>query len=244
MGAMPSVLRRELAGYFSTPLAYVFIVVFLLLCGFFTFEIGGFFESNQADMRALFGFLPWLYLFLVPALAMRLWAEERRSGTIELLMTLPVSAWEAVIGKYLAAWIFTSIALLFTVPLWVTVNVLGDPDNGAIVTGYLGAVLMAGGFLAIGSTVSALTKNQVIAFVLTVVACFLFMMLGLPRVLGVLSDVAPAWVVNTVSGFSFLTQFSDLQKGVVDLRAVVFFVTLIVCLLIANVIIIDTKKAD
>lgn len=244
MSAMASVLRRELGGYFATPVAYVFIVVFLLLCGFFTFELGNFFESNQADLRGFFGFLPWLYLFLIPALAMRLWAEERKSGTIELLMTLPVPTWAAVVGKFLAAWAFTGIALGLTAPLWVTVNRLGDPDNGAILTGYLGALLMAGGFLAIGSTISALTKNQVIAFVLSVVACFLFLMAGLPRVLGVVGDVAPEWVVSTVASFSFLTQFSDLQKGVVDLRAVVFFASLIVSLLVANVIVVDLKKAS
>jgi ABC-2 type transport system permease protein len=164
--------RRELASYFATPLAYVFILIFLVLASAFTFYLGGFYERGQADLAPFFNFLPWLYLFLIPAISMRLWAEERRSGSIELLLTQPITLWQAVLGKFLAAWAFAGIALALTFPLWITVAYLGAPDHGAIVTGYLGALLMAGGFLAIGSCMSALTRNQVIAFILGVVACF------------------------------------------------------------------------
>ncbi len=182
MTGWASVLRRELGGYFATPVAYVFIVIFLILAGVATFQLGGFFVRGQADLSPFFTFHPWLYLFLIPALSMRLWAEERRSGTIELLLTLPISPAGAVVGKYLAAWLFAGIALALTFPLWVTVNVLGDPDNGAIFTAYLGSLLMAGGFLAIGSAVSAATKSQVIAFVISVVLCFAMLLLGFSAV--------------------------------------------------------------
>jgi ABC-2 type transport system permease protein len=177
------IFKRELAGYFATPVAYVFIVVFLLLAGFFTFQLGDFYAdgNGQASLTGFFGWHPWLYLFLVPALSMRLWAEERKQGTIELLMTLPITLSEAVLGKFLAAWAFAGVALLLTFPMWITVNYLGDPDNGTILAGYIGSFLMAGGFLAIGSCVSALTKNQVIAFVLSVSVCLVFLLVGFPR---------------------------------------------------------------
>ena len=180
MNMIKGVFRRELRSYFATPVAYVFIVIFLMLTGVFTFYLGGFYEREQADLRPFFNFHPWLYLFLVPAVAMRLWAEERKSGTIELLMTLPVSPLQAVVGKFLAAWAFIGIALLLTFPIWITVNYLGDPDNGVILSAYTGSFLMAGGFLAIGSCISATTRNQVIAFVLTVVVCFGFLLAGFP----------------------------------------------------------------
>jgi len=240
-----AVLKRELGAYFNTPVAYVFIIVFLVLCGVFTFAegFGRFFERGQADLRVFFNFHPWLYLFLIPALSMRLWAEERRSGTIEMLMTLPVPAWAAVVGKYLAAWAFTGIALALTFPLWITVNQLGNPDNGAILTSYLGSLLMAGGFLAIGATISSLTKSQVIAFVLTVVVCFAFLLAALPPVQGVLDAWAPAWALETVASFSFLTQFEDFAKGVVNLPAVVFFASLIAALLGINIAVLDADRA-
>ena len=176
MNAVRTIFRRELVSYFSTPVAYVFIVMFLVLTGVFTFYIGNFFERGQADLIPFFSFHPWLYLFLVPAITMRLWAEERKSGTIELLLTLPVSMYQVVLGKFLAAWAFTGIALIFTFPIWITVNYLGDPDNGVILAAYVGSFLMAGGFLAIGAAISALSRNQVIAFILTVVTCFLFLL--------------------------------------------------------------------
>ncbi|MEQ9563031.1 MAG: ABC transporter permease subunit, partial [Woeseiaceae bacterium] len=183
MKMIKALFRRELRSYFATPVAYVFIVIFLVLMGTFTFYLGGFYERGQADLQPFFSFHPWLYLFLVPAIAMRLWAEERKTGSIELLMTLPITAWQAVLGKFLAAWAFTGIALLLTFPIWITVNYLGDPDNGVIVAAYIGSFLMAGGFLAIGACLSAITRNQVIAFVITVVVSFGFLLSGFPMVL-------------------------------------------------------------
>ena len=177
------ILRRELASYFATPLAYVFILIFLVLANAFTFYLGDFYQRGQADLKPFFAFHPWLYLFLIPALSMRLWAEERKSGTIELLMTLPVRTWEAVLGKYLAAWLFTGVALALTFPIWITVNYLGSPDNGVIFASYLGSLLLAGGFLAVGSCMSALTRSQVVAFILGVVACFVLLLAGYPMVI-------------------------------------------------------------
>ncbi|USN99572.1 MAG: ABC transporter permease subunit [Phycisphaeraceae bacterium] len=237
-----SVFRRELTGYFVTPVAYVFIVIFLVLAGVATFQLGNLFERGQADLLPFFGFLPWLYLFLIPALSMRLWAEERKSGTIELLLTLPITPAGAVVGKYLAAWVFAGISLALTFPLWITLNKLGSPDNGAILTGYLGSLLMAGGFLAIGSTVSAATKSQVIAFVISVVLCFAMLLLGFSAVQDFFSGWVPAPVMDTLSTFSFMTQFDMLSRGVIEARSIVFFVSLIGCLLVANVIIVETRR--
>ena len=236
--------KRELRSYFTTPVAYVFIVIFLLLAGSFTFYIGSFYERGQADLEPFFTFHPWLYLFLVPAVSMRLWAEERKSGTIELLLTLPITMWQAVLGKFLAAWAFIGIALALTFPLWITVNYLGDPDNGVIITSYLGSFLMAGAFLAIGACISAATRNQVIAFILTVVVCFLFLLAGYPLVLDFFRALAPQVVVDAISGLSFLTHFSAISKGVLDLRDVVYFMLTIGFWLYANAVVIDLKKAD
>ena len=238
------IFRRELAGYFATPIAAVFIVIFLMLSGAFTFYLGNFFVRGQADLTPFFDFHPWLYLVLIPALAMRLWAEERKGGTIELLLTLPVTMGEAVVGKFLAAWCFTGIALGLTFPMWITVNILGDPDNGVIVASYLGSLLMAGGFLAIGSCMSALTKNQVIAFVISVVVCLAFILSGFPLVLEFFSGWAPQFVLSAISSFSFLTHFQSISKGVLDLRDIFFFVTLIAFWLFATATIIDMKKAE
>ena len=237
------IFRRELQAYFATPLAYVFIVIFLALAGAFTFFLGNFFERGQADLDAFFVFHPWLYLFLVPAIAMRLWAEERRSGTIELLMTLPVTSFQAVLGKFLAAWLFAGIALALTFPIWLTVNYLGAPDNGVILLSYLGSWLMAGAFIAIGSCMSALTTSQVIAFVLGAVACFVFVMSGMELVLAGFRSWAPATVTDVVASFSFITQFGRMTKGVLDLTSVVFFASLIVVCLIVNALVVDLKKA-
>ncbi len=239
-----TILKRELSGYFATPVAYVFIVIFLVLTGVFTFDLGGFFERGQADLRPFFDFHPWLYLFLIPAVSMRLWAEERRSGSVELLLTLPLPLWATVTGKFLAAWAFAGIALALTFPMWITVNVLGDPDNGTILAAYLGSLLMAGGFLAIGSGISALTKSQVIAFVITVVICFCFLLAGFPPVLDLFSGWAPPVVVDAISSFSFLTHFDSISKGVIDLRDLVFFFSLIAAALFANVIVIDLRRAN
>lgn len=236
--------RRELGSYFTTPIAYVFIVIFLFLSGIFTFNLGNFFPRGQADLLPFFSYHPWLYLFLIPALAMRLWAEERKSGTIELLLTLPMTMGQAVVGKFLAAWAFTAIALALTFPIWLTVNFLGDPDNGSILAAYLGSLLMAGGFLAIGSCISAVTKNQVIAFIVTVVVCLAFILSGFPMVLDFFTGWAPQVIVDAISSFSFLTHFNALSRGVVDARDVIYFVTLMAVWLFANAIIIEAKKAD
>jgi ABC-2 type transport system permease protein len=244
MGGIGIIAKRELNAYFATPLAYVFIVIFLALMGVFTFYLGGFYERGQADLTPFFNFHPWLYLFLVPAISMRLWSEERKSGSIELLMTLPVTTTDAVIGKFLAAWAFTAVALALTFPIWITVNWLGDPDNGVILAAYLGSLLMAGGFLAIGSCISAANRNQVVAFILTLVICFLFLLAGFPLVLDFFSDWAPQAIVDTVSGLSFLTHFNAISKGVVDLRDVFYFLIVIGTWLYATAIVLDLKKAD
>jgi ABC-2 type transport system permease protein len=236
--------RRELGSYFATPLAYVFILIFLVLAASFTFYLGGFFERGQSDLAPFFNFLPWLYLFLIPAISMRLWAEERKSGTIELLMTQPITLWQAVLGKFLAAWCFATIALALTFPLWVTVEYLGAPDHGAIVTAYLGSALMAGGFLAIGSCMSALTRNQVIAFILGVVACFVFLLAGFPLVLDAFSGWAPQGLVDAIAALSFLTHFEALSKGVIDLRDVLYFAMTIVFFLVATSLVLDARKSD
>ncbi|MEI9989302.1 MAG: ABC transporter permease [Rhizomicrobium sp.] len=237
------IFKREFAAYFATPLAYVFIVIFLFAMGTFTFYVGRFYDNNIADLSVFFGYHPWLYLFLVPAIAMRLWAEERRTGTMELLLTLPVPLWATVVGKYLAAWAFIAVALALTFPIWLTVNYLGDPDNGVIVASYIGSLLMAGGYLAIGAAISATTSNQVIAFVVTVVVCFLFTIAGAPLVLDFFRGWAPLVLVNAVSSFSFLTHFTAISRGVIDLRDLVFFVTLIALFLTANVVVVDLKKS-
>jgi ABC-2 type transport system permease protein len=238
------IFRRELAAYFTTPVAYVFIVIFLLLAGSVTFYVGGFFERGQADLEPFFDFHPWMYLFLIPALSMRLWAEERRSGSVELLLTLPVTVPQAVLGKFLAAWVFTGIALALTVPFWITVNYLGSPDNGVIFASYLGSFLMAGTFLAIGAAVSALTRSQVIAFVVSAALCFVFIATGSPIVQGPLRAWLPTSITDAVSSLSVLDHFSSILRGQVELRDLVFFVGLAAVFLFANVELVELKKAD
>ena len=238
-----AIFKRELSAYFATPVAYVFIVIFLFITGIFTFYLGGFYERGQADLEPFFVFHPWLYLFLIPAIAMRLWAEERKSGSIELLMTLPVSLGQAVTGKFLAAWCFTALALTLTFPMWITVNYLGQPDNTVILVSYVGSLLMAGGFLAIGSCISALTKSQVVAFVVSIVICFFFILTGFPVVINFFQGWAPQAIIDLISSFSFLTHFDSIQKGVIDLRDVIYFGTLIGFWLYANTVAIEAKKA-
>ncbi len=237
------VARRELRGYFATPLAYIFIVIFLALTGAFAFYVGGFFTREQADLEPFFIYHPWLYLMLIPAIAMRLWAEERKTGTIEVLMTLPVTTAQAVLGKYFAAWVFSAIALALTFPMWITVNVLGNPDNGVILASYVGSLLMAGAFLAIGSCISALTKNQVIAFIVAATMCFLFTLSGLDLVLNFFRAWSPELLVRTIASMSFLTHFTAVTKGVIELRDILFFSSLIVFWLFANVVVVDLRKA-
>ena len=242
MRAIRAIFKRELGGYFATPIAYVFLTIFVLLCGVFTFYLGRFIELGQADLQSFFLFHPWLYLFLIPALAMRLWAEERRGGTIELLLTLPVTMTEAVLGKFFAAWAVAVVALAMTAPIWLTVNYLGDPDNGVILAAYIGSALMAGAFLAIGTCFSALSKNQVIAFVLSAAACLAFVLSGYPLVLELFGAWAPAVVVEAVSSLSFLTRFNSIARGVIDLRDVVYFVSMIAFWLYATALVIDLEK--
>ena len=242
MNAVIAIFRREFAAYFATPIAFVFLAVYLLAMGVFTFSVGHFYDTGVADLTIFFSYHPWLYLFLIPALAMRLWAEEKRSGSIELLLTLPLPVWATVLGKYLAAWAFAGLALVLTFPVWLTVNYLGAPDNGVILASYLGSFLMAGAYLAIGAAVSAATSNQVIAFVVAVVVCFLFTAAGAPLVMESLSGWAPLPLVEAIASFSFLAHFRAITDGVIDLRDIIFFLSLIGVFLFANVLIIDTGK--
>ena len=238
------ILRRELASYFATPLAYVFIIIFLVSANAFTFYVGAFYQRGQADLRPFFMFHPWLYLFLIPALTMKLWAEERKSGSIELLMTLPVRPYEAVLGKFLAAWLFTALALVLTFPIWITVNYLGHPDNGVIFASYLGSLLLAGGFLAIGSCMSALTRNQVVAFILGVVACFVLLLAGYPMVLDAFRGWAPETLIEAVASLSLLTHFQSITRGVLEARDVLYFAMLIAFFLFTTTVAVDLRKAD
>jgi ABC-2 type transport system permease protein len=237
-----AVFKRELKGYFSTPLAYVFLVIFLFFSGYLTFR-EGFYDMRQADMRLFFTNLPLLFVFMVPSTAMRLWAEERKVGSIELLFTLPITIWQAVLGKFLAAWLFLAIALALTFPMIITVCYLGDPDLGLVFTGYVGSLLMAGGFLAIGCFFSALSKNQVISFVLSVVACAILVFAGMPSTLNYVSTYLPAGLVNALETMSFLTHFDSVQKGVLKFADLSYFVLLIVGWIAACTIVLDERKA-
>jgi ABC-2 type transport system permease protein len=243
MRNMLTVACRELAGYFATPVATVFIVIFLVLQGALTFNLGNFFERGQADLGAFFMFVPWVFLLLVPAVTMRLWAEERRLGTIELLLSLPIQEWQAVLGKFLAAWAFCGIALVLTFPFVITVNLLGSPDNGAIACGYLGALLVAGAFLAIGAAVSAITKNQVIAFVLGVVVCFVFAVASYPLVTDFLSRRVPV-LADVARRLAVLDRFQDFTRGVISARDLIFFATFIGFWLFLNTMIVESRKAS
>ena len=244
MSNISILFRREFSSFFATPVAYVFIGIFLILSGVFTFFVGGFYERGQADLLPFFKFHPWLYLFLVPAISMRSWSEQRKSGTIELLMTLPISSWQAMLAKHLAAWSVLGLSLLLTFPLWLTVNYLGNPDNGIIVAAYVGSWLMAGAFLSIGMCMSAITKNQVIAFILSLVVCFLFVVSGSNIVLDAFKSWAPSMVIDVVASFSFLTHFEAMAKGVIALNDLIYFLIVTGCWLFAGLVIIEQKKAD
>lgn len=237
-----AIFKRELAGYFGSPVAYVFMIIFLLLLGFFTFYISNFFEMGQADLRSFFQWHPWVFLLLVPALAMRLWAEERRLGTLELLLTLPVTVAEVVLGKFLAAWIFIGFSLLGTFPMVLTVAYLGDPDTGAIICGYVGSFLMAGAFLSVGVMTSSLTRSQVISFILAVVICLFFVLAGFAPVTNLLTGWAPSWLINLVSEFSFLYHFLSMERGVLDLRDVIYYISVIAFMLFANGVIVQSWR--
>ena len=237
------IIKRELAGYFGSPVAYVFIVIFLLLSGFFTFSVSNFYEQGQADLRGFFVWHPWIFLFLVPAVAMRLWADERRTGTIELLLTLPVTLTEVILGKFLAAWLFLGLALLLTFPLVLTVVYLGDPDLGAIFSSYLGSFLLAGSYLSVGSMPSSLTRNQVISFILSVVICLFLVLAGWPPVTDVLSGWAPRWLVDVISGFSFMPRYASMERGVLDLRDLVYYFSVMFFMLFTNGVVLQNRKA-
>ncbi len=237
-----SIYRRELGSYFATPLAYVFVVIFLIAASAMAFQLGRIFERGQADLQPFFTFHPWLYLLLIPAVAMRLWSEEHRSGSIELLLTQPITLWQAVVGKFLAAWTFVGLALALTFPVWITVNYLGDPDNGAVLCAYLGSLLMAGGFLAVGGCMSALTRNQVVAFVLAVAVCFVLLLIGYPAVLDAVSGWAPALLTDTLASMSVYTHFESLQKGIIDVRDLLFYALLIVFFLLATCVALDSRR--
>ena len=234
---------REFCGYFATPVAVVFIVIFLAMQGALTFNVGGFFDRDQADLVPFFTYLPWVLLFLIPALTMRQWAEERRQGSIELLLTLPVSPWQAVLGKFLAAWSFCKLAIVLNFPFWITVNYLGHPDNGAIFAGYVGSVLLAGVFLSVGAALSACTKNQVIAFVLAVSVCFLLLAAGTPTVTEFLARARPD-VAQAVRLASVADRYADFTRGVIALRDVVFMISLMIFFLFLATLVVDEKRAD
>jgi ABC-2 type transport system permease protein len=237
------IMRRELGSYFATAIAYVVLVFFLLLAGLFGFGFGGLYERQQADLAPFFNFLPWLYLILIPAVSMRLWAEERNRGSIELLLTQPVTLWQAVLGKFLAAWIFVGIALALTFPVWLTINYLGNPDNGAIFASYLGALFVAGGFLALGSLMSTLTKSQLVAFLISAIACFLFIIVGYPVVTDWFNGWAPAWLVNAIASLSFYTHYENIAKGVLDLRDVLYYALVTVFFLLASTVMLESRKS-
>jgi ABC-2 type transport system permease protein len=239
-----AVIKRELAGYFGSPVAYVFIVIFLLLCGFFTFSVSHFYELGQADLRTFFEWHPWIFLFLIPAVAMRLWADEWRTGTIELMLTLPITLKEVIMGKFLAAWLFIAIGLLLTFPLVLTVLYLGDPDLGAILCAYFGSFLMAGAYLSVGSMTSSFTRNQVISFILSLVICLFLVLAGWSPVTDVLSGWAPAWIVDVVSGFSFMPHFASIQRGVLDLRDLAYYLSVIFFMLFVNGVILLNRRAS
>ncbi|MCI0743964.1 MAG: ABC transporter permease [Verrucomicrobia subdivision 3 bacterium] len=238
-----TIAKRELGGYFASPVAYVFIVIFLLLCGFFTFMLGGFFERREASLVSFFLWHPWLYLFLVPAAGMRLWSEERRLGTMELLLTMPITAWQAIVGKFLASWLFLALALALTFPVVMTVNYLGDADNGVIFCGYIGSLLLAGAYLAVSCLTSAMTRNQVISFIISVVICLFLILAGWPPVTNLLVRWAPEWLVSGVVAFSVIPHFDGFQRGVLDSRDLIFFLSIIGFSLFATGVIIRNLRS-
>ncbi|MAS76937.1 MAG: ABC transporter permease [Verrucomicrobiales bacterium] len=238
-----TITKRELAGYFNSPVAYVFLVIFLLMTGAFTFLIGQFMDSNQANLRAFFTWHPWLYLFLVPAVGMRLWSEERRLGTMELLLTMPISLWHCIIGKFLASWIFLTLALALTFPIWITVNYLGDPDNNVVLASYIGSFFLAGAYLSVTSMTSAFTRNQVISFILSVVICLFLILCGFPPVTDVVETIAPRWIVEFTAAFSVMPNIEQFNNGQIDSRSVIYFLSVIGFPLFATSVIIRGLRA-
>jgi len=243
VGNIWAIAKRELVAYFSSPVAYVFLVIFLLMNGFFTFMAGAFFERGEASLLAFFIWHPWLYLFLVPAAGMRLWAEERRLGTMELLLTMPIAPWQAIAGKFMASWLFLGLALALTFPVWITVNYLGDPDNGVILCGYIGSLLMAGAYLAITCMTSAMTRNQVISFIVSVVICLFLILAGWPPVTQLLDSLNLPTLRELAASFSVMTHFDGFQKGVVGMRSLVYFASVIGFCLFTTGVILRTHRA-
>jgi len=243
LGNIWTIAKRELSGYFSSPVAYVFIVIFLLLEGFFTFMVGGFFKRGEASLSAFFVWHPWLYLFLVPAAGMRLWSEERRLGTIELLLTMPITAWQAIVGKFMASWLFLALSLSLTFPLAITVRYLGNPDMGVLFCGYVGSFLMAGAYLSISCMTSAITRNQVVSFILAVVVCLFLILAGWPPVTDMLVEWAPNWLVEGVAAFSVMPHFEGFQRGVLDSRDLIYFLSVIGFSLFTTGVIIRSHRA-
>lgn len=243
MSNVIAIAKRELNGYFASPIAFVFIVIFLLLSGFFTFMVAGFFQDGEASLATFFVWHPWLYLFLVPAVGMRMWSEERRLGTIELLLTMPITAWQAIVGKFLASWAVIALALMLTFPLVLTVNYLGHPDNGVIFASYVGSLLMAGAYLAVSAMTSALTRNQVVSFILSVVLLLFLILAGWGPALNMLGQFAPTWLVNTISAFSVMTHFASIQNGVIDSRDLLFFLSVMVFALFTTAVIVRAHQA-
>ena len=244
MRTIISIIKREMSGYFGSPVAYVFIVIFLILCGFFTFQFGDFYNSNDASLRAFFVWHPWLYLFLIPAVAMRMWAEERRTRTIELLLTLPVTLPQAILGKFLAGWLFIGIALALTFPMVITVCYLGNPDIGQIIAGYIGSFLLAGCYLAVGSFASSLTRNQVVAFIICLVICLFFVIAGWGPVTEALATTVPLSVANFIASLSFMYRFDSVQRGVIDSRDLIYYASLITFMLAATSVVLTSRKAS
>ena len=243
MKSVITIAKRELTGYFASPVAFVFIVIFLMLSGFFSFMVSGFFERGQASLESFFAWHPWLYLFLVPAVGMRMWSEERRLGTLELLLTMPVTPWQAILGKFIAAWAVVALALGLTFPMWLTVNYLGNPDHGVILAGYLGSFLMGGAYLAITAMTSAMTRNQVVAFIVSVVLSLFLILAGYPPVTNMLVHWASPSLVDAIAAFSVMTHFESIQKGVLDSRDILYFLSVIVFSLFTTGVIVRTHRA-
>lgn len=246
-GNIKTITKRELQAYFSSPVAYVFIVIFLLLSGFFTFMVGGFFERGEASLtNSFFVWHPWFYLFLVPAVGMRLWADERRVGTLELLLTMPIAPWEAIAGKFIASWLFLGLALVLTFPIVVTVNYLGSPDNGVIFAGYVGSWLMAGAYLAVSCITSAITRSQVVSFIISVVACLFLILAGFPPVINLLQNLSShwQWLVSLITSCSVMTHFEGFEKGILDSRDIIFFLSVIGFSLFTTSVILRTHRTS
>ena len=243
MKSIITIAKRELTGYFASPVAFVFIVIFLILSGFFSFMVGGFFERGQASLESFFAWHPWLYLFLVPAVGMRMWSEERRLGTIELLLTMPVTPWQAIVGKFVASWAVVALALVLTFPMWITVNYLGNPDNGVILAGYVGSFLMGGAYLSITAMTSAMTRNQVVSFIVSVVLSLFLILAGYPPVTNMLVSWAKPWIVEAIASFSVMTHFESLQKGVLDSRDILYFLSVMGFSLFTTSVIVRTHRA-